>query len=313
MMRRLSLVLLVSGVLGALCARQGPRIVNDLAMTDGDRAEVCEGFGLYLDRFEIVRYPSGKPRQFVSKVVVLDRASNSPESAEIRVNRPLRRKGWWIYQFSYGTDEQGPSCTLLRCVKDSFLPFAALGGVLMLLGAAGLCVCERAHRPPAKGTDARFPRAGRLSVLLKAGAAAIVLIVPAFIIARAVFRPEPIPALQSPLMAPHVAAYAGSYLIMVFAAFGIGRRFMPLGFFLMTVGLVLGAVWGKICWGDYWQYDPKEMWGLATWLSYLLFFAVGERPRLKAALRIVGALLILLTATVANYSRIFVGLHSYAS
>lgn len=119
-------------------------------------------------------------------------------------------------------------------------------------------------------------------------------------------------ALQSPLMAPHVAAYAGSYLIMVFVAFGIGRRFASLGFCLMTFGLVLGAVWGKFCWGDYWQYDPKEMWGLATWLTYLACFSLGDRPRLKTALNVIGVILILLTATLANFSRLFHGLHSYA-
>ncbi len=143
-------------------------------------------------------------------------------------------------------------------------------------------------------------------------AAVLTVSVPIFIIVRAVLRPEPIPALQSPLMAPHVAAYAASYLILTFAAFGIGRRFMSVGFFLMTVGLVLGAVWGKVCWGDYWQYDPKEMWGLATWLTYFAVFAVGNRPRLRVALGILGVVLILLTATIANFSRIFAGLHSYA-
>ena len=143
-------------------------------------------------------------------------------------------------------------------------------------------------------------------------AAILVLTVPIFIIVRAILRPEPIPALQSPLMAPHVAAYATSYLILTFAAFGVGRRLAPVGFLLMTVGLVLGAVWGKVCWGDYWQYDPKEMWGLATWLSYLAWFAVGNRPRLKTVLSVIGVILILLTATIANFSRLFHGLHSYA-
>lgn len=305
-MRRLSLVLLVAGVLCAAVARHGPRVVNDVMMADGDRAEVCEDLELYLDRFGIDCYPSGKPRQFVSEVRVLDRKANSIEAAEIRVNRPLRRKGWWIYQFSCGSDESGALVTVLHCVKDGLLPLAALGGLLMLLGAGGLC-----REIGAPGGRVRR-KAGKFRVLLQLIAAVSVVAAPIFIIVRASLRPEPMPALQSPLMAPHVAAYACSYLILVFAAFGIGRRFTALGFFLMTAGLVTGAVWGKVCWGDYWQYDPKEMWGLATWLAYLAYFAVGDRPRLQTALRILGALLIVLTATVANYSRIFAGVHSYA-
>ena len=305
-MRRLSLILIGFGVLCAAIARQGPRTVNELVMADGDRADVCEGLGLHLDHFEVERYPSGKPRQFVSAVKVVDREGKSLAAAEIRVNHPLRQKGWWIYQFSYGPDETGTTCTLLRCVKDALLPLAALGGLLMLLGAAGLCWAGRTGKMPVPRGGARFvERASRPF------AAVLAVSVPIFIIVRAVLRPEPIPALQSPLMAPHVAAYAASYLILTFAAFGVGRRLAPVGFFLMTVGLVLGAVWGKVCWGDYWQYDPKEMWGLATWLTYFAVFAVGDRPRLKSALGVLGVVLILLTATIANYSRIFAGLHSY--
>ena len=156
-----------------------------------------------------------------------------------------------------------------------------------------------------------------------------------FIIARAVFRAETIPALQSPLMAPHVAAYAASYIIMLFAAFGIMKRLMPLGFLLMTLGLVLGAVWGKFCWGDWWQYDPKEMWGFFTWLVYAVYLSFfGEWKRtasvqqqeplnpqlstpnpnwLERSMRILGAGMVVLTATWVNFSRLFTGLHSYAN
>jgi len=143
-------------------------------------------------------------------------------------------------------------------------------------------------------------------------AGVLTVMLPVFIIGRAVLRPEPPPALQSPLLAPHVAAYATSYLILLFAAFGVGRRFVPLGFLLMTAGLVLGAVWGKICWGNWWQYDPKETWSLATWLVYAAYLPLARRPRLEPALRIAGAALIILTLTWVNYSRLFSGLHGYA-
>ena len=137
---------------------------------------------------------------------------------------------------------------------------------------------------------------------------------PLFIIGRAVLRPEPVPALQSVLMAPHVAAYAASYLLLLFAAFGIGRRFVPVGFLLMTLGLVLGALWGKICWGDFWQYDPKEMWSLATWFVYAAYFHVRPRAmsRAEKGFLIAGAVMIVLTLTWINLSRLFTGMHSYA-
>jgi ABC-type transport system involved in cytochrome c biogenesis permease subunit len=122
---------------------------------------------------------------------------------------------------------------------------------------------------------------------------------------------ELVPALQSPLLVPHVGAYIISYAILIFAAFGIGRRFVPFGFFLMTLALVLGALWGKICWGDWWQYDPKEMWSLATWLTFAAWFHFrGNETASKWLLRF-GAVMIILTLTWVNFSKLFKGLHSY--
>jgi ABC-type transport system involved in cytochrome c biogenesis permease subunit len=42
-----------------------------------------------------------------------------------------------------------------------------------------------------------------------------------------------------------------------------------LGFVALTLGLAVGAVWGKVAWGQYWSWDPKENWAFITWLAYL--------------------------------------------
>jgi ABC-type transport system involved in cytochrome c biogenesis permease subunit len=56
------------------------------------------------------------------------------------------------------------------------------------------------------------------------------------------------------------------------------RQTAAVGFVLLTVGLLLGSLWGKICWGHYWQWDPKEMWSLATVrLRRLLPLSAGKR------------------------------------
>ena len=121
------------------------------------------------------------------------------------------------------------------------------------------------------------------------------------------------PALQSPFFVPHVGAYVAGYVLLVRAALGAGRRLVGLGFFFLTVGLVLGAAWGKVCWGNWWQFDPKEMWSLATWLHYAAYLHL--RPRLPRwadrAFLGIGALLVVLTLTWINLSRIFSGMHSY--
>ena len=60
-----------------------------------------------------------------------------------------------------------------------------------------------------------------------------------------------------------------------------------IGWGFLTMGIVMGALWAKQAWGDYWTWDPKETWAAATWLSYLLYlhlrqghfsFAPSSRP-----------------------------------
>ena len=122
------------------------------------------------------------------------------------------------------------------------------------------------------------------------------------------------PALQSPFFVPHVGAYVIGYVLLVRAAMGAGRRLVGLGFFLLTLGLVLGAWWGKVCWGHWWQFDPKEMWSLATWLLYAAYFHLRPclSPRADRAFLVAGAVMVVLTLTWINLSRLFTGMHSYA-
>ena len=101
------------------------------------------------------------------------------------------------------------------------------------------------------------------------------------------------PALQSWLFAPHVAVYMIAYVLMAKAAFqALGELFIKtgpsdkqlasyeqgtyrmvcFGFPLLTLGLILGSVWGKLAWGDYWNWDPKELCSLASWLVFIGYF-----------------------------------------
>ena len=146
------------------------------------------------------------------------------------------------------------------------------------------------------------------------------------------------PALQTWLFAPHVAAYMVGYVIMAKAAvlacgslfrevLPPGLRYVPhdeavhrlvcFGMPFMTLGLLLGAVWGKRAWGDYWNWDPKEMCSLATWLAYVGYFHARATLRryhyLQAGIVIVGFVLVIMTLLVVNFSHIFAGLHNYAT
>ena len=156
-----------------------------------------------------------------------------------------------------------------------------------------------------------------------------------------VFSEEPQrlpPILQSFIFIPHVSAYMLSYVILAKAfvpalARLAGRegpaeaglvahelaayRMTMLGFPLLTLGLVLGAWWGKLAWGDYWNWDPKELWSLVSWLVYLGYLhfrsMYGTRfARASAVFVVVGLVAIMITLSWVNLGRMFAGLHSYA-
>ena len=48
----------------------------------------------------------------------------------------------------------------------------------------------------------------------------------------------------------------------------ISYRTIGLGFPLLTIGIIAGAVWANEAWGSYWSWDPKETWALIVWLNY---------------------------------------------
>jgi len=51
----------------------------------------------------------------------------------------------------------------------------------------------------------------------------------------------------------------------------LSYRFIGLGFALLTLGIISGAVWANSAWGSYWSWDPKETWAFITWLTYAIY------------------------------------------
>ncbi len=202
------------------------------------------------------------------------------------------------------------------------VPMQNLFEVFMVMGALVdpmARACRRVLSRPGSGLDAWI---GLLT-----------LFPAAFVFSEAPRRLPP--ALRSPLFVPHVLVYLAAYVLLAKSAFlaagafGKAARSEQLeiersshalacwGFPLLTLGLLLGAWWGKLAWGDFWHWDPKEMWALATWLIYLAYFHVRSfsiriRPRLQAALLMAGLASIILTVSWVNLSHLFAGLHSYA-
>jgi len=59
-------------------------------------------FSVSLKDFRIKHYPSGKPKDFQSDIVIHDDKLKKPLAATIRVNHPLTYRGYTIYQSSFG-------------------------------------------------------------------------------------------------------------------------------------------------------------------------------------------------------------------
>lgn len=55
-----------------------------------------------------------------------------------------------------------------------------------------------------------------------------------------------------------------------------------MGWGFITMGIVMGALWAKQAWGNYWTWDPKETWAAATWLSYLLYMHLRQGSALSS-------------------------------
>jgi cytochrome c-type biogenesis protein CcsB len=90
-------------------------------------------------------------------------------------------------------------------------------------------------------------------------------------------------------------------------------RIIGIGFSLLTIGILSGAVWANEAWGSYWSWDPKETWALLTWLVYAIYlhtrFTKGWQGQKPAIIASVGFIMVWVCFLGVNL--IGKGLHSY--
>jgi hypothetical protein len=92
------LVLAVGGVGSALLRREAY-----FTVAEGSSVDVTGGYRLELLSFEYLRYPDGRPKDYISTVRVTRGDKVVKESYPIEVNRPLRLGLLAIYQSNYET------------------------------------------------------------------------------------------------------------------------------------------------------------------------------------------------------------------
>lgn len=134
------------------------------------------------------------------------------------------------------------------------------------------------------------------------------------------------PALQSVWFVPHVSAYMISYALLgvscllaikclvnlcssrevqASATYEHLHSLVYRGFAFLMIGLVLGALWGKEAWGQYWAWDPKETWALITLIIYLLYIHCRQllmrSPKVALLLLLIAFASLLITWKGVNY------------
>ncbi len=111
------------------------------------------------------------------------------------------------------------------------------------------------------------------------------------------------PILSSPLLCLHVAVIMMSYALFFFlmmmsiaglvsgkktsntqlSIFNLAKFLLYPAVFLLAAGIVIGALWANISWGNYWTWDPKEVWALITLIVYGLALhpstGIGRQPK----------------------------------
>ena len=101
------------------------------------------------------------------------------------------------------------------------------------------------------------------------------------------------PVLRSPLFSLHISTIVTAYALLIgIAVVGIIAVVMRLAkpseptrlerlrdismamlypaVALLAAGIFIGAIWANISWGNYWSWDPKEVWALITLMIYAL-------------------------------------------
>jgi cytochrome c-type biogenesis protein CcsB len=94
----------------------------------------------------------------------------------------------------------------------------------------------------------------------------------------------------------------------------VNYKVVTIAFPLLTLMIVTGAFWANRTWGSYWNWDPKEVGALITWLVYAAYLHMrvvrGWAGRRAAYFAIIGFVLVLFTFIGISY--LLPGLHAYA-
>ena len=284
---------LVGGLLGMACTTSAYLKVfpdrEERVAIDANGYAVPLPFSISLTSFDIDCYEDEtSPRQYTSTVSI------DGKEFTTSVNHPCSYKGYSIYQSGYDTEY---GCySVLKIVRDPWLPLAAIGAILLAAGAV-------------LGLKTTWNSWKTLLAALILGA-----VFAAISVARINFGTL-MPALHSLWFVPHLAIYMLAYAILALAVVsciaslftsklpeGLSNRLLSTASSLLLLGMLCGAVWARQAWGEYWTWDAKECWAAATWLMTMAGTHIGSgRRKLALTFTIVSFLAMQMTWYGVNW------------
>lgn len=222
-------------------------------------------FTLTLDRFEIETYEgSGKPKDYISYLQLTD--GDEHQDAVISMNHILKHRHYRFYQ----SDFDGEGGSILDVARDPWgISITYIGYALLFLALIAILIQQR-----------KTYRAVTWSWLA-------VLVVVGIVLHIRMLTHQLLPVLRSPFFSLHISTIVTSYALL-FAILVVGiialikpkdkdrlERLKSLStamlypaVALLAIGIFIGAVWANVSWGNYWSWDPKEVWALITLLIY---------------------------------------------
>ena len=269
----LSILLILLGALLTMLTGQHGRMklepnrpnIHFYIQEQDEITKVSLPFSLTLDRFEIEKYPnSNKPKDYVSYLQLTD--GDNQEDIIISMNNILRHKHYRFYQSDY--DEQGNS--ILDVARDPWGIGVTYAGYALLFVALAAILIERR-------------KAFRTVTWSWIGVLVVLLV---FLYIRMLTHPL-LPVLRSPFFSIHISTIVTDYaLLLGILVVGIIALVKPKDLArmerlkslsmamlypavaLLAAGIFIGAIWANVSWGNYWSWDPKEVWALITLLIY---------------------------------------------
>jgi len=277
----------------------------------GEISKEALPFSLTLDHFEIETYAdSERHKDYLSYLTLND--GETHQDVVISMNHILKHRHYRFYQSDY--DEEGNS--ILDVAHDPWGIAVTYTGYLLLLVAIVCMFIER--------------RKTMRAVTLSWVSVLVVLLVVLYI--RMLTHPL-MPVLRSPLFSLHISTIVTAYaLLLGILVVGVIALVRPKdqarlerlknistamlypAVALLAAGIFIGAVWANISWGNYWSWDPKEVWAIITLLIYAMplfpnVLQVFRRPLFYHIYGILAFLSVVITYFGVNL--ILGGVHAY--